>query len=317
MSPTTVRQSIEALYQEAEAVVAEGGPMLAIVKSTPANETPSNPAAELQTIAAIHAEARSARTSDDSLPLKERIKNLLADAEEEWDSSQEASTKPAQQQPTSTGQAIAAEPISSPAPDNTAPDNTAQVKTAPDDTAADNTGTDKHATHGATTLGATETPQKTNIEPVEPVEPIEPPAPAPPETRDELQPEDVDTLVSQAQADVHAVMADIAAAVGTVPAVESSESQTDATQNDTISMDRQTLQTLIRDTVKSVVSEELPKIVEAAIGNQNESQIVDLEAGKNVTKKSSAATAEKKVARKAAAKATRKTAKKTKAKATG
>jgi hypothetical protein len=312
MSPTTVRQSIEALYQEAEAVVAEGGPMLAIVKSTPANETPSNPAAELQTIAAIHAEARSARTSDDSLPLKERIKNLLADAEEEWDSSQEASTKPAQQQPTSTGQAIAAEPISSPAPDNTA-----QVKTAPDDTAADNTGTDKHATHGATTLGATETPQKTNIEPVEPVEPIEPPAPAPPETRDELQPEDVDTLVSQAQADVHAVMADIAAAVGTVPAVESSESQTDATQNDTISMDRQTLQTLIRDTVKSVVSEELPKIVEAAIGNQNESQIVDLEAGKNVTKKSSAATAEKKVARKAAAKATRKTAKKTKAKATG
>jgi hypothetical protein len=304
MSPTTVRQSIEALYQEAEAVVAEGGPMLAIVKSTPANETPSNPAAELQTIAAIHAEARSARTSDDSLPLKERIKNLLADAEEEWDSSQEASTKPAQQQPTSTGQAIAAEPISSPAPDNT----------APDDTAADNTGTDKHATHGATTLGATETPQKTNIEPVEP---IEPPAPAPPETRDELQPEDVDTLVSQAQADVHAVMADIAAAVGTVPAVESSESQTDATQNDTISMDRQTLQTLIRDTVKSVVSEELPKIVEAAIGNQNESQIVDLEAGKNVTKKSSAATAEKKVARKAAAKATRKTAKKTKAKATG
>jgi hypothetical protein len=314
MSPTTVRQSIEALYQEAEAVVAEGGPMLAIVKSTPANETPSNPAAELQTIAAIHAEARSARTSDDSLPLKERIKNLLADAEEEWDSSQEASTKPAQQQPTSTGQAIAAEPISSPAPDNTAPDNTAQVKTAPDDTAADNTGTDKHATHGATTHGATETPQKTNIEPVEP---IEPPAPAPPETRDELQPEDVDTLVSQAQADVHAVMADIAAAVGTVPAVESSESQTDATQNDTISMDRQTLQTLIRDTVKSVVSEELPKIVEAAIGNQNESQIVDLEAGKNVTKKSSAATAEKKVARKAAAKATRKTAKKTKAKATG
>ena len=309
MSPTTVRQSIEALYQEAEAVVAEGGPMLAIVKSTPANETPSNPAAELQTIAAIHAEARSARTSDDSLPLKERIKNLLADAEEEWDSSQEASTKSAQQQPTSTGQAIAAEPISSPAPDNTAPDNT-----APDDTAADNTGTDKHATHGATTLGATETPQKTNIEPVEP---IEPPAPAPPETRDELQPEDVDTLVSQAQADVHAVMADIAAAVGTVPAVESSESQTDATQNDTISMDRQTLQTLIRDTVKSVVSEELPKIVEAAIGNQNESQIVDLEAGKNVTKKSSAATAEKKVARKAAAKATRKTAKKTKAKATG
>lgn len=317
MSPTTVRQSIEALYQEAEAVVAEGGPMLAIVKSTPANETPSNPAAELQTIAAIHAEARSARTSDDSLPLKERIKNLLADAEEEWDSSQEASTKPAQQQPTSTGQAIAAEPISSPAPDNTAPDNTAQVKTAPDDTAAENTGTVKHATLGATTLGATETPQKTNIEPVEPVEPIEPPAPAPPETRDELQPEDVDTLVSQAQADVHAVMADIAAAVGTVPAVESSESQTDATQNDTISMDRQTLQTLIRDTVKSVVSEELPKIVEAAIGNQNESQIVDLEAGKNVTKKSSAATAEKKVARKAAAKATRKTAKKTKAKATG
>ena len=309
MSPTTVRQSIEALYQEAEAVVAEGGPMLAIVKSTPANETPSNPAAELQTIAAIHAEARSARTSDDSLPLKERIKNLLADAEEEWDSSQEASTKPAQQQPTSTGQAIAAEPISSPAPDNTAPDNTAPVKTAPDDTAADNTGTDKHTTHGAT-----ETPQKTNIEPVER---IEPPAPAPPEARDELQPEDVDTLVSQAQADVHAVMADIAAAVGTVPAVESSESQTDATQNDTISMDRQTLQTLIRDTVKSVVSEELPKIVEAAIGNQNESQIVDLEAGKNVTKKSSAATAEKKVARKAAAKATRKTAKKTKAKATG
>ena len=311
MSPTTVRQSIEALYQEAEAVVAEGGPRLAIVKSTPANETPSNPAAELQTIAAIHAEARSARTSDDSLPLKERIKNLLADAEEEWDSSQEASTKPAQQQPTSTGQAIAAEPISSPAPDNTAPDNTAQVKTAPDDTAADNTGTDKHTTHGATTLSATETPQKTNIEP------IEPPAPAPPETRDELQPEDVDTLVSQAQADVHAVMADIAAAVGTVPAVESSESQTDATQNDTISMDRQTLQTLIRDTVKSVVSEELPKIVEAAIGNQNESQIVDLEAGKNVTKKSSAATAENKLARKAAAKATRKTAKKTKAKATG
>ena len=305
MSPTTVRQSIKALYQEAEAVVAEGGPMLAIVRSTPANETPSNPAAELQTIAAIHAEARSAYASDDSLPLKQRIKNLLADAEEEWDSSQEASTKPAQQQPTSTGQAIAAEPISSPAPDNTA-----QVKIAPDDTAADNTGTDKHTTHGATTLSATATPQKTNIEP------IEPPAPAPPEARDELQPEDVDTLVLQAEADVHAVMANIAAAVGTVPAATPSKSQMDATQNDTISIDRQTLHTLIRDTVKSVVSEELPKIVEAAIGNQNESQIVDLKAGKNVTKKPSAATAEKKVARKAAAKATPKTAKKTKAKAT-
>ena len=288
MSPTTVRQSIEALYQEAEAVVAEEGPMLAIVKSPPANETPSNPAAELRNIAAIHAEARSARTSDDSLPLKERIKNLLADAEEEWDSSQGASTKPAQQQSTSTGQEIAAEPISS----------SAQVKTAPDDTAADNTSTDKHTTHGATTLSATETPQKTNIEP------IEPPTPAPPETRDELQPEDVDTLVSQAQTDVHAVMADIAAAVGTVPPVKSSESQTDATQNDTISMDRQTLQTLIRDTVRSVVSEELPKIVEAAIGNKNGLQIIDLKAGK-------------KVARKAAAKTTTKTAKKTKAKATG
>ena len=296
MSPTTVRQSIEALYHEAEAVVAEGGPMLAIVKSTPANETPSDPAVELQTIAAIHAEARSTCISDDSMPLKERIRNLLADAEEAWGSSQEASTKSAQQQPTSTGQVIAAEPISSPAPDNTA---------------ADNTGTDKHTTHGATTLSATETPQKTNIEP------IEPPAPAPPKTRDELQPEDVDTLVSQAQADVHAVMADIAAAVGTVPAVKSSESQTDATQNDTISMDRQTLQTLIRDTVRSVVSEELPKIVEAAIGNKNELQIIDLKAGKKVAKKSSAATAEKKVARKAAAKTTPETAKKTKAKATG
>ena len=304
MSPTTVRQSIEALYQEAEAVVAEGGPMLAIVKSTPANETLSNPAAELQTIAAIHAEARSARTSDDGLPLKERIKNLLADAEEEWDSSQEASTKPAQQQPSSTGQVIAAEPISSLAPDDTATDNAAAGNAA-----AGNTDTDKQATHGTTTLSATKTPQKTDIEPIEP--------PAPASAHDELQPEDANRLVSQAQADVHAVMADIAAAVGTVPAVESRESQTDATQNDTISMDQQALQTLIRDTVRSVVYEELPKIVEAAIGNQNESQIVDLKAGKKVAKKSSAATAEKKVARKAAAKVTPKTAKKTKAKATG
>ena len=305
MSPTTVRQSIEALYQEAEAVVAEGGPMLAIVKSTPANKTPSNPAAELQTIAAIHAEARSACTSDDSLPLKERIKNLLADAEEEWDSSQEASTKPAQQQPSSTGQVIAAEPISSLAPDDTATDNAA----------AGNTDTDKQATHGTTTLSATKTPQKTDIEPIEPPAPASASASA--SAHDELQPEDANRLVSQAQADVHAVMADIAAAVGTVPAVESRESQTDATQNDTISMDQQALQTLIRDTVRSVVSEELPKIVEAAIGNQNESQIVDLKAGKKVAKKSSAATAEKKVARKAAAKVTPKTAKKTKAKATG
>ena len=308
MSPTTVRQSIEALYQEAEAVVAEGGPMLAIVKSTPANETLSNPAAELQTIAAIHAEARSARTSDDGLPLKERIKNLLADAEEEWDSSQEASTNPAQQQPSSTGQVIAAEPISSLAPDDTATDNAAAGNAA-----AGNTDTDKQATHGTTTLSATKTPQKTDIEPIEPPAPASASASA----HDELQPEDANRLVSQAQADVHAVMADIAAAVGTVPAVESRESQTDATQNDTISMDQQTLQTLIRDTVRSVVSEELPKIVEAAIGNQNESQIVDLKAGKKVAKKSSAATAEKKVARKAAAKVTPKTAKKTKAKATG
>ena len=306
MSPTTVRQSIEALYQEAEAVVAEGGPMLAIVKPTPTNETLSNPATELQTIAAIHAEARSARTSDDGLPLKERIKNLLADAEEEWDSSQEASTKPAQQQPSSTGQVIAAEPISSLAPDDTATDNAAAGNAA-----AGNTDTDKQATHGTTTLSATKTPQKTDIEP------IEPPAPASASAHDELQPEDANRLVSQAQANVHAVMADIAAAVGTVPAVESRESQTDATQNDTISMDQQALQTLIRDTVRSVVSEELPKIVEAAIGNQNESQIVDLKAGKKVAKKSSAATAEKKVARKAAAKVTPKTAKKTKAKATG
>lgn len=282
MSPTTVRQSIEALYQEAEAVVAEGGPFLDIVKSTLADKTSSNPDAELQTIAAIHAEARSSRTSDDSLPLKERIKNLLADAEEEWHSSQEASTKFAQLHPTSTRQEIAEETINNPAPANTSNDDT---------------GIDKNGT-----LSETETIQKTDIEP------IEPPAPAPIGTQDDVQPEGVDTAVLQAQADVHAVMADIAAAVGTFPTIKSRGSQTDTTQNDTISMDRRTLQTLIRDTIKSVVSEELPKIVEAAIGKQNEPQIVDLKAGQKVAKKSSAATSEKKVARK--------TAKKTKAKAT-
>lgn len=267
MSPTTVRQSIEALYQEAEAVVAEGGAMLAIVKSTPAN-----PAAELQTIAAIHAEARSTRSSDDDLPLKERIKNLLAEADAEWDSSQPPSGEYSEQQPANTEQAIVGQTASSPANNNTIEDS-----------------------------------QKASIEPVEP------PAPAPSEAQDMLPQEEVDSLVSQAQADVHAVMADIAAAVGTVPVVESGGTPAGAAQNDTISMDRQTLQTLIRDTVKSVVAEELPKIVTAAMVSQSETQVVDLKPAKRAAKKATARKAAKKTAGKTAAKA----AKKTKAKAAG
>lgn len=73
MNSTTLRQSIEALYQEAESVTANGDPMLAMVKAVPAK-------------AALHSEAgisAPATSNDDELPLKQRIQELLSYAETE------------------------------------------------------------------------------------------------------------------------------------------------------------------------------------------------------------------------------------------
>jgi len=79
MSPTNTQQSIEALYKEAEATIANGGPMLAVAQSDPPGLS-----AHQESVAAIHAEARAARSKNDALPLKQRIQNLLNEAELEW-----------------------------------------------------------------------------------------------------------------------------------------------------------------------------------------------------------------------------------------
>ncbi len=73
MSPTAVRQSIEALFQEAEAVVHDGAPMLAIIKSFPPtsddqDDQADQPDTGLKLIAASPQDAafKTPKKSDDS-----------------------------------------------------------------------------------------------------------------------------------------------------------------------------------------------------------------------------------------------------------
>jgi hypothetical protein len=73
MSPTAVRQSIEALFQEAEAVVHDGAPMLAIIKSFPPtsddqDDQANQPDTGLKLVAANPQDAafKAPKKSDDS-----------------------------------------------------------------------------------------------------------------------------------------------------------------------------------------------------------------------------------------------------------
>ena len=119
MSPSNTQQSIEALYKEAEATIANGGPMLAVAQSYPPGLSASQ-----ESVAAIHAEARAARSKDDALPLKQRIQNLLNEAELEW---RKGETEDAGQEPVS--------PTSEDQSDNDTPEDRVLAKTREDVTA--------------------------------------------------------------------------------------------------------------------------------------------------------------------------------------
>ena len=119
MSPTNTQQSIEALYKEAEATIANGGPMLAVAQSDPPGLSASQ-----ESVAAIHAEARATRSKDDALPLKQRIQNLLNEAELEW---RKGETEDAGQEPVSA--------TSEDQSDNDTPEDRVLAKTREDVTA--------------------------------------------------------------------------------------------------------------------------------------------------------------------------------------
>lgn len=202
MSPTNTQQSIEALYKEAEATIANGGPMLAVAQSDPPGLSASQ-----ESVAAIHAEARAARSKDDALPLKQRIQNLLNEAELEW---QKGETEDAQQEPVS----------------------------------------------------ATSEDQSDNDTPE-------------------------DRVLAKTREDVTTIMADIAAAVGMVtaesngPARHAGRSENvgakdgpmarDNANGGSASLDninKDDLSALITDAVKTVINEELPDLIKAAIASE-------------------------------------------------
>ena len=202
MSPTNTQQSIEALYKEAEATIANGGPMLAVAQSDPPGLSASQ-----ESVAAIHAEARAARSKDDALPLKQRIQNLLNEAELEW---RKGETEDAQQEPVS--------PTSEDQSDNDTPE---------------------------------------------------------------------DRVLAKTREDVTAIMADIAAAVGMVTA-ESNGPARHAGRSENVgakdgpmargnanggsasldNINKDDLSALITDAVKTVINEELPDLIKAAIASE-------------------------------------------------
>ena len=202
MSPTNTQQSIEALYKEAEATIANGGPMLAVAQSDPPGLSASQ-----ESVAAIHAEARAARSKDDALPLKQRIQNLLNEAELEW---RKGETEDARQEPVS----------------------------------------------------ATSEDQSDNDTPE-------------------------DRVLAKTREDVTAIMADIAAAVGMVTA-ESNGPARHAGRSENVgakdgqmargnanagaigldNINKDDLSALITDAVKTVINEELPDLIKAAIASE-------------------------------------------------
>jgi len=202
MSPTNTQQSIEALYKEAEATIANGGPMLAVAQSDPPGLSASQ-----ESVAAIHAEARAARSKDDALPLKQRIQNLLNEAELEW---RKGETEDA----------------------------------------------------GQESVSATSEDQSDNDTPE-------------------------DRVLAKTREDVTAIMADIAAAVGMVtaesngPARHAGRSENvgakdrpmarDNANGGSASLDninKDDLSALITDAVKTVINEELPDLIKAAIASE-------------------------------------------------
>ena len=202
MSPTNTQQSIEALYKEAEATIANGGPMLAVAQSDPPGLSASQ-----ESVAAIHAEARAARSKDDALPLKQRIQNLLNEAELEW---RKGETEDA----------------------------------------------------GQESVSATSEDQSDNDTPE-------------------------DRVLAKTREDVTAIMADIAAAVGMVtaesngPARHAGQSENvgakdgpmarDNANGGSASLDninKDDLSALITDAVKTVINEELPDLIKAAIASE-------------------------------------------------
>lgn len=254
MSPSTIQQSIEALYQEAEALVVEGGPMLAVVQSTPidnmsgqsikpaltentSNSTkPTTEPVDLKEIASLHAEARSRPHDDDDLPLKQRIQKLVQEAEGDW-AIEDQDTRPEHK---------------------------------PD-------------------INNMETAETANLE-------------------------------AQVREDVNAVMADIAAAVGAVPSF--ADAKDAPTENDDKALaddqiDRASLESFISETVKTVLREELPKTVRAALldhaslGKENTAQTAaKAPSGKAQAAKAQASKAKPKTAKPTTKPKTKPTAKK-------
>lgn len=262
MSPSTIQQSIEALYQEAEALVVEGGPMLAVVQSTPIDNMsgqsikpaltentskstkPTTEPLDLTEIASLHAEARSRPHDDDDLPLKQRIQKLVQEAEGDW-AIEDQDTRPERR-----------------------PEHKPKNK-----------------------------PEINNMETAE--------------TAD---------LEAQVREDVNAVMADIAAAVGAVPSF--ADAKDAPTENDDKALaddqiDRASLESFISETVKTVLREELPKTVRAALldhasrGKENTAQTAaKAPSGKAQAAKAQASKAKPKTAKPTTKPKTKPTAKK-------
>ena len=304
MSAAVIQQSIEALYQEAEAVVHQDQPMLTIIQSFP----PTVDASHLSIVADSSANMITKGTATtDQIAVWRRIEDLLDEAESlsaattpdstEADNLDGAADYSAENLPADMQDAVA--PVTAPLEDDTsiAAQSTVEATTADQDINQ--------------TIGSEA--QMLAI-------PTEPPAPDQLDGADAMAEADIAALLNEAKADrqtvatpssdanvvtafdtdddIDSVMADIAAAVGgvapqptpsgsstqvkpidpeTVPAVPAHvTAQTEPVQAPTTTQlaephaepqaaPTEALATFISDTVRSVLAEELPGMVKQAV----------------------------------------------------
>ena len=300
MSAAVIQQSIEALYQEAEAVVHQDQPMLTIIQSFP----PTVDASHLSIVADSSANMITKGTATtDQIAVWRRIEDLLDEAESlsaattpdstEADNLDGAADYSAENLPADMQDAVA--PVTAPLEDDTsiAAQSTVEATTADQDINQ--------------TIGSEA--QMLAI-------PTEPPAPDQLDGADAMAEADIAALLNEAKADsqtvatpvsdtnavtaldtdddIDSVMADIAAAVGvvapqptpsgsstqvkpidpeTVPAAPAHvTAQTEPVQAPTTTQlaephaaPTEALATFISDTVRSVLAEELPGMVKQAV----------------------------------------------------
>lgn len=281
MQASAVRLSIEALYQEAEAVVHDETPMLAIIKSFPPVD---NTGANLSLVS----DATGNEKADQAI--LHRIDDLLAEAES------------IAGQPEETATTSVAHPVGAQTEDTRAEDTRAEDARAEDAQFTDQNQTDDiklvdneallplgetAADHlpatppipneiaGANQLDGIELDQllqdaKADIDAMAPATPS-----SPREMTSDRQAAD-DTI--QETDNIETVMADIAAAVGVTTEISEPVPTTDminddlsqgaaeskSTQSQTVTINAE-LSSFIGDIVRSVLSEELPVMVRAAL----------------------------------------------------